>query len=116
MLDNAVEFLWRVSLVYVVIAVIDFAYQKTKFKKDLKMTKQEVKEENKQTEGDPHVKSQIRGKQIQMARNRMLQDIPTADVVITNPTHFAVALKYDIGKTLAPKVVAKGQDLFSSKN
>jgi len=115
MLDNAVEFLWRVSLVYVVIAAIDFVYQKSKFKKDLKMTKQEVKEENKQTEGDPHVKSQIRGKQVQMARNRMLQDIPTADVVITNPTHFAVALKYDAGKTTAPKVVAKGQDYLAQK-
>ena len=115
MLDNAVDFLWRVSLVYVVIAFIDFVYQKIKFRKDLKMTKQEVKEENKQTEGDPQVKSQIKGKQIEMARKRMLQDVPTADVVITNPTHFAVALKYDIGKTAAPKVVAKGQDLLAQK-
>jgi flagellar biosynthetic protein FlhB len=115
MLDNSVEFLWRVSLVYAVIAFLDFVYQKKKFKKDQKMTKQEVKEEHKQTEGDPQVKSQIRGKQLDMARNRMLQDIPTADVVITNPTHFAVALKYDIGKTYAPKVVAKGQDLLAQK-
>lgn len=115
MMDNAVDFLWRVSLVYVVIAFADFAYQKHKFKKDQKMTKQEVKEENKQLDGDPQIKSQIRGKQMEMARNRMLQDIPTADVVITNPTHFAVALKYEVGKSFAPKVVAKGQDLLAQK-
>ncbi len=115
MLDNAIGFLWRVSLVYLVIAFIDLAYQRSKFKKDQKMTKQEVKEENKQLEGDPQVKSQIRSKQMEMARNRMLQEIPTADVVITNPTHFAVALKYEIGKTMAPKVVAKGQDLLAQK-
>ncbi len=115
MLDYSIEFLWRVSIVYAVIAFIDFAYQKSKFKKDLMMTKQEVKEENKQTEGDPLVKSQIRGKQIQMARNRMLEAVPKADVVVTNPTHYAVALKYEIGKTTAPKVVAKGKDLLAQK-
>jgi flagellar biosynthetic protein FlhB len=79
------------------------------------MTKQEVKEEHKQTEGDPIVKSQIKSKQFEMARKRMLQEIPQADVVITNPTHFAVALKYDIGKSAAPKVVAKGQDYLAQK-
>lgn len=115
MMDNSIEFLWRVSLVYVVIAFIDFTYQRKKHQKDLKMTKQEVKEENKQTEGDPLVKSQIRGKQMEVARNRMMQDVPTADVVITNPTHYAVALKYEIGKTSAPKVVAKGKDLLAQK-
>ncbi len=115
MMDNSVEFLWRVSLVYAVIAFVDFAYQRKKFLKDLKMTKQEVKEENKQLEGDPQIKSQIRGKQMEMAKKRMLQDIPTADVVITNPTHFAVALKYEVGTTAAPKVVAKGKDLLAQK-
>jgi flagellar biosynthesis protein FlhB len=115
MLDNSVDFLWRVSLVYLVIAFADFAYQKSKFKKDQKMTKHEVKEENKQMEGDPQIKAQIKGKQMEMSRNRMLQDVPTADVVITNPTHFAVALKYDIGNTMAPKVVAKGKDLLAQK-
>lgn len=115
MMDNSVEFLWRVSLIYAVIAFVDFAYQKKKFLKDLKMTKQEVKEENKQLEGDPQIKSQIRGKQMDMARKRMLQDVPTADVVITNPTHFAVALKYEMGTTAAPKVVAKGKDLLAQK-
>lgn len=112
---NSVEFLWRVSLVYAVIAAIDLTYQKFKFKKDQKMTKQEVKEENKQLEGDPLVKSQIKSKQFQMARNRMLQDVPTADVVITNPTHFAVALKYEMGNSGAPKVVAKGKDHLAQK-
>lgn len=115
MMDNSVEFLWRVSLVYVVIAFSDFAYQKYKFKNDQKMTKQEVKEEGKQLEGDPQIKSKIKGKQIEMARNRMLQDVPTADVVITNPTHFAIALKYEVGESFAPKVVAKGQDLLAQK-
>ena len=115
MLDNAISFLWKVSLVYVVIAFLDFIYQKQKFKKDLKMTKQEVKEENKQTEGDPLVKSHIKSKQFEMSRKRMLQDVPEADVVITNPTHFAIALKYEIGKNDAPKVLAKGKDLLAQK-
>ncbi|MBK8945028.1 MAG: flagellar biosynthesis protein FlhB [Ignavibacteriae bacterium] len=114
-IENSIDFLWRVSLVYIVIAFSDFAYQKFKHKKDLMMTKQEVKEERKQTEGDPQIKSQIRSKQIEMARKRMLDDVPKADVVITNPTHFAVALKYDIGKSTAPKVIAKGQDLLAQK-
>ncbi|MCB0742517.1 MAG: flagellar biosynthesis protein FlhB [Ignavibacteriae bacterium] len=114
-IEDSIDFLWRVSLVYAVIAFADFAYQKSKHKKDIMMTKQEVKEEHKQTEGDPQIKSQIRRRQIEMAGKRMLQDVPTADVVITNPTHFAVALKYEIGKTSAPKVVAKGQDLLAQK-
>ena len=115
MLDNAVAFLWRVSLVYVVIAFVDFVYQKQKFKKDLKMTKQEVKEEHKQMEGDPLVKSHIKSKQFETSRKRMLQDVPKADVVITNPTHFAVALKYEVGESAAPKVLAKGKDLLAQK-
>ncbi len=104
MMDNALDFLWRVSLVYVVIAFADFAYQKYKFKNDMKMTKQEVKEESKQTDGDPFIKSKIKGKQLDMALKRMMQDVPTADVVITNPTHFAVALKYDINKNSSVNV------------
>ncbi len=115
MIDNSINFLWRVSLLYAVIAFIDFAYQKHKHKKDLMMTKQEVKEEHKQTEGDPLVKSQIKGKQFEMSRKRMLDAVPKADVVVTNPTHFAVALKYEMGKTFAPKVVAKGQDYLAQK-
>ncbi|MCP5063258.1 MAG: flagellar biosynthesis protein FlhB [Ignavibacteriae bacterium] len=115
MLDNSIDFLWKVSLVYLVIAFADFIYQKKKHKKDQMMTKQEVKEEGKQTEGDPQIKGQIKAKQYEMARNRMMQDVPEADVVITNPTHFAVALKYDMGNTSAPKVVAKGMDHMAQK-
>ncbi len=115
MLDNSIEFLWKVSLVYVVIAALDLVYQKKKHKKELMMTKQEVKEEYKQLEGDPHIKSKIKSKQFEMAQSRMMQEVPKADVVITNPTHFAVALKYDIGKSKAPVVVAKGMDLIAQK-
>ncbi len=115
MLSNSVEFLWKVSLVYLLIAVVDFIYQKRKHKKELMMTKQEVKEEAKQMEGDPHIKSKIKSKQLEMAQKRMMQEIPNADVVITNPTHYAVALKYEIGKSKAPIVVAKGMDLIAKK-
>lgn len=115
MLERSFDLMWKISLVYAVIAIADFAYQKYKHKKDLMMTKQEVKEEFKQQEGDPHIKSQIKGKQMAMSRSRMMQDVPKADVVITNPTHFAVALKYAIGKDNAPKVVAKGADRMAQR-
>ena len=115
LLETSFDLMWKIALVYSVIAMADFAYQKYKHKKDLMMTKQEVKEEFKQQEGDPHVKGQIKGKQMAMARSRMMQEVPKADVVITNPTHFAVALKYAIGKDNAPKVVAKGADRMAQK-
>ncbi|MFO7445029.1 MAG: flagellar biosynthesis protein FlhB [Ignavibacteriaceae bacterium] len=110
MLDSAYTLLWQISLVYAAIAAADFIYQRYKFKKDMMMSKQEVKEENKQSEGDPQVKSRIRRVQFTMANKRMMQNIPQADVVITNPTHYAIALKYDISKNGAPKVLAKGMD------
>lgn len=91
------------------LAIIDWFWQKHTYEESLKMTKQEVKEEAKDVEGDPQVKARIKGMQFEMARKRMLADVPTADVVITNPTHYAVALKYMPG-TAAPVVVAKGQD------
>jgi flagellar biosynthetic protein FlhB len=78
--------------------------------KEMKMTKQEVKEESKSSDGDPLIKSRIRKIQYQMARRRMISEVPKADVVITNPTHFAVALKYDMNNDAAPKVIAKGMD------
>jgi len=81
----------------------------------MKMTKQEQKEEMKETEGDPHLKSKIRSIQQQMARRRMMAAVPSADVVITNPTHIAVALKYEAGKMEAPVVLAKGQELVAEK-
>ncbi len=112
---NVSTFLWQISAVYVVLAAADFVYQKYKFKEDMKMTKQEVKEENKNIEGDPHVKGRIKSKQMEMAQRRMMADVPTADVVITNPTHFAVALKYEMGTQGAPKVVAKGADRVAQR-
>lgn len=95
-------------------AILDYAYQKWQTTQDLKMSKQEVKDEFKQTEGDPQIKGKIRQKQRQMAMARMMQEVPKADVIITNPTHFAVALVYHQGM-MAPKVVAKGQDLVAQK-
>lgn len=115
MVNTAYTFLWKVSLVFTVLAIADFVFQKYKFKKDLKMSKQEVKDEMKQTEGDPLVKSHIKSKQLSMSRSRMMKDVPKADVVITNPTHFAVALRYDISKDSAPVVIAKGVDLIALK-
>ncbi|MEM6511616.1 MAG: flagellar biosynthesis protein FlhB [Pseudomonadota bacterium] len=104
-----------VSLGLIVIAAIDAPFQKWQFTKKMRMTRKEVKDELKETEGRPEVKSKIRQLQQQVAQNRMMQDVPTADVVITNPTHFAVALKYDENLMGAPRVVAKGQDLVAKK-
>ncbi len=101
---------WKIALIYAVLAALDFIFQKFNFKKEMMMTKQEVKEENKQSEGDPLIKSRIRKLQYMMAKNRMMHDVPKADVVITNPTHYAVAVKYDMIKDSAPKVLAKGAD------
>ena len=110
MFDSAFTLVWKIILFFAVIASIDFIFQKYKFKKQMMMTKTEVKEEYKQLEGDPQIKSRIRKQMLLSARSRMMKDIPTADVVITNPTHVAVALKYDMQKDAAPKVVAKGLD------
>jgi flagellar biosynthetic protein FlhB len=96
--------------VLIVLAVIDLAFVKWRFLDNLKMTKQEVKDEHKNSEGDPAVKSKLKQKQFQMARRRMRQIIPTADVVVTNPTHYAVALKYDRTRNAAPIVLFKGVD------
>ncbi len=112
---NAISFLWKVSLIYASLAAVDFVYQKYKFKEDMKMTKKEVKDEYKDTEGDPTVKSRIKSKQMEMAARRMMAEVPKADVVITNPTHYAVALKYEPGKSGAPVVLAKGADRVAQK-
>lgn len=105
----------RMAFVIFLIGVFDFFYQRYSYFKNIRMTKQEVKEEYKQTEGDPQIKSQIKQRQREMATKRMMQDLPGADVIITNPTHFAVALKYDEDKYDAPYVVAKGKDLLAQK-
>lgn len=105
----------RVSLVYMIIAAADFIYQKYKFSKDMRMTKQEIKEEYKQQEGDPQIKGRIRQKMQEASRRRMMQNLPQADVVITNPTHYAVAIKYDPEVADAPIVIAKGEDYLAAK-
>ncbi len=110
MLKMIMDLVIRICMVFVVIAGLDYMYQWWNYERKLKMTKQEVKEEYKQTEGDPKIKSKIRSIQQQRARERMMQAVPKADVVIRNPTHFAVALKYEEGSYNAPVVVAKGQD------
>lgn len=105
----------KISMWYMIIAAIDFVYQKFKFKKDMRMSKQEVKDEYKNAEGDPKVKSQQKQRMRQASQRRMMQSVPTADVVITNPTHFAVALKYDADSGKAPIVVAKGEDFLAKR-
>jgi len=105
----------KMCLVMVFIAVADFLYTWWKHEKDLKMTKQEVKDEYKMMEGDPKIKGKIRQKQMQMSAMRMMQQVPEADVVITNPTHFAVALAYNEKEYPAPTVLAKGQDYTAHK-
>ncbi len=101
--------------VMTVIAALDYAYQRMNFNKQMRMSKTEVKEEHKQSEGDPQIKARIRQIRADRARKRMMGAVPQADVVVTNPTHFAVALEYKMETMPAPKVVAKGQDLVALK-
>ncbi len=105
----------KISIVYLIVGVVDFAYNKHKFNEDMKMTKQEVKDEFKNTEGDPQIKGQQKRRMQEASQRRMMQDVPKADVVITNPTHFAVAIKYDSDTDQAPVVIAKGQDYVAFK-
>ena len=105
----------KISVFYIVIGFADFIYQKWKFKDEMKMTKQEVKDEFKNTEGDPQIKGRQRRVMQDASRRRMMQDVPKADVVITNPTHYAVAIRYDTSIAKAPIVVAKGQDFVAQK-
>lgn len=109
------DLITNVSIAFIFLALFDFMYQKWDYEKNLRMTKQEVKEEYKTTEGDPQIKSKIKQRQQAMSRRRMMQAVPSADVIIRNPTHFAVALKYDSEKNRAPIVVAKGQDSLALK-
>ena len=105
----------KISAIFLIVGFGDLAYQKHKFKEDQKMTKQEVKDEFKNSEGDPQVKGQIRQKMRQASQRRMMQSVPQADVVITNPTHFAVAIKYDPETASAPILLAKGEDYLAQK-
>ncbi len=110
MLEMVMTLVIRICIAFLAIAALDFMYQWWEYERKLKMSKQEVKEEFKQTEGNPEIKSRIRNIQNQRARQRMMQAVPGADVVVRNPTHFAVALKYDADSYGAPVVLAKGQD------
>ena len=113
--DTVISVGIRISVFFAVIAVFDLFYQKWKFHQDMMMSKQEVKDEYKNSEGDPKVKSQQRQRMQQASQRRMMQDLPNADVVITNPTHLAVAIRYDKESHEAPVVVAKGADYLAQK-
>jgi len=103
------------SLVLLCVSMLDWMYQKFDYEKNLKMSKQDIKDEYKNSEGDPLIKSKIKQRQREMAMRRMMSEIPSADVVITNPTHYAIALKYDEENMDAPRVVAKGTDFIAQK-
>ena len=105
----------RIAVVYILIAAGDYIDQKVKFSRDMRMTKQEVKDEYKQQEGDPQVKGKIRQRMQEASRRRMMQSLPQADVVITNPTHYAVAIRYDATVADAPIVLAKGEDYLARR-
>ncbi len=111
-----IELTFKITLALLVMAVADYAYQKYEHEKSLKMSKQDVKEDNKQSEGNPEVKGKIKSLQMQQARNRMMQDIPEASVVVTNPTHIAVALKYEPKSSSdAPKIIAMGKNKIAER-
>ena len=113
--QTSLKVCFYVCLAMLVLAVIDYIYQRWQYEKDLKMTKQEVKDEQRQTYGDPKVKARIRGVQMEMARRRMMEAVPEADVVITNPTHLAIALKFDAQEMIAPRVLAKGAGFIAHR-
>lgn len=106
---------FRAGIFLLILAGFDYFYQRWEYNESLKMTKQEVKDEFKNIEGNPQLKAKIKEKQRQMAMQRMMQEVPRADVIVTNPTHFAVALKYDAKTMAAPVVVAKGADLVAQR-
>ena len=113
--DIAVDLGFKIACFYIAIAAADYIFQKWKFNEDQKMTKQEVKDEYKNAEGDPQIKGKQRQRMQEASRRRMMQDVPKADVVITNPTHFAVAVRYDAETAAAPIVLAKGEDHLAAK-
>ncbi len=113
--EIAFQVFTRGALAILVIAILDYIYQRYQHEKKIKMSKQEVKDESKQQDGDPQIKGAIRRRQMEASRRRMMSEVPDADVVVTNPTHYAVALKYDADTYDAPIVVAKGQRLIAQK-
>ena len=112
---SILSFVRVVSLLGLGVGIADYLYQRHKLLQRLKMTKHEVKEESKAAEGDPHVKGMIRKRMYQIARSQLLANVRRADVVVTNPTHYAVALQYEAGRSAAPRVVAKGADLLAKR-
>lgn len=113
--DTIIDLGLQISFVFLIIGFADYIYQKIKFKKDMRMTKQEVKDEFKNSEGDPQIKSKIRARMREASQRRMMQELPQADVVITNPTHLAAAIKYDKDTSEAPILIAKGADYLAMK-
>ncbi len=109
------KLLYGVLAVVTALAIIDYGYQRFAFMKSMRMSKQEQKEEHKQSEGDPKIRSRLRQIRMERSRRRMMTAVPKASVIITNPTHFAVALQYELGDSGAPRVVAKGADLIAFK-
>ncbi|SEM35412.1 flagellar biosynthetic protein FlhB [Syntrophus gentianae] len=109
------KILLTTSWVLILLAIVDYLYQRWEYERNLKMSRQEIKDENKSTEGDPIIKARIRRLQREMARKRMMANVPKADVIITNPTHLAIALKYDKGSMIAPTVIAKGAGYVAEK-
>lgn len=105
----------RIISFLLVLAILDYIYQRWEYAKSLRMSKKEIRDEFKQMEGDPLIKNKIRQRQRQMAMRRMMQDVPKADVIITNPTHYAIALQYDASTMSAPKVLAKGEGFIAAK-
>jgi flagellar biosynthetic protein FlhB len=114
-LSTSIDVAVKICVVMVIIGVLDYGYQWWQYEKDLKMTKQEVKEEYKEMEGNPEIKQKIKQRQREISMRRMLSEVPKADVVITNPTHYAIAIRYDPQKAPAPVVVAKGQDYLAQR-
>jgi len=106
---------WRIGLVMLVLGILDYGFQRWQYERDLMMTVQEARQEAKELEGDPRIKARIRHIQRQIAMQRMMREVPTADVVITNPTTYAVALRYDVSTMTAPVVVAKGARLVAER-
>jgi len=111
----AYKVIFRIAMVLAIIAILDYAYQRFEYERQLKMSHQELKEERKQMDGDPQVKSRIRALQREMARRRMMENVPKATVVVTNPTHLAIALRYNPSENDAPVVVAKGKLIIAQR-
>jgi flagellar biosynthetic protein FlhB len=113
--DFIINLGFKIAFIYLIVGFADYMYRRWKFNKDMKMTKQEVKDEYKQQEGDPQVKGRIKSKMREASQRRMMQKVPEADVVITNPTHFACAIRYDKEVSKAPVLIAKGADYLAQK-